>query len=320
MASTIEEQLSVEEVGKDEFVSKFNPGRMGNMNNIAYGGCTIGVGIEAATQTVPDKYFLYSAMGNYLGPALTDRKIKCSVRRVRDTRTFATRIVELGQEQDDGKLRLCMTMLADFQIKEKASLLEYSAPPARSYSSVEKCQNAIENIDNFVKKGLVPEAVAEIYKGQFELMGRFFDVRTTPEGVVSHNLNGLVKDAKTPQDGLALTSKTSADWFRCRHSIRGEYAALSFVLDGYLSFLPLAHSNMFLNDAAACSSLDFALRFFTTDIDPTQWYMREMKTIASGNGRTYSETRLWDKQGNMVADMTQQSILRPMPDEKTSKL
>jgi acyl-CoA thioesterase II len=317
MASTVEEQLSVEEIGKDEFVSKFNPGRMGNMNNIAYGGCTIGVGIEAATQTVSGSYFLYSAMGNYLGPALTDRKLKCFVRRVRDTRTFATRIVEIGQEQDDGKLRLCMTMLADFQIKEKASLLEYSAPPERSYSSVEKCQTALENIDDFVKKGVVPEMIAEIYKTQFDLMGRFFEVRTTPEGVVTHNLNGLAKTAKTPQDDMALTSKTSADWFRCRHPLQDKYAALSFLLDGSLSFLPLAHNNMFLDDAAACSSLDFSLRFFTTDVDPTQWHMREMKTIAAGNGRTFSESRLWDQKGNMVADMSQQSILRPLPGEKS---
>lgn len=311
MASTLNEQLSVEEVGKDEFVSKFDPGRMGNMNNIAYGGCTIGVGIEAAGRTVSEGYFLYSVMGNYLGPALTDRKLRCSVRRVRDTRTFATRLVEIGQEQDDGKMRLCMTLLADFQIKEKASLLEYSAPPDRKYSPVEKCQTAVENIDDLVKRRIVPEMHAEVYKAQFDLMGRFCEVRPTPEGVAAHNLNGLAKTAKTPQDGSSLTSKTSADWFRCLHSIRDNYAGLGFVLDGALSFIPLTHNNMFLDDASACSSLDFSLRFFTTDIDMSRWHMREMKTIAAGNGRTYSESRLWDQQGNMVANMTQQSILRP---------
>lgn len=317
MASTLDEQLSVVEVGKDEFISKSDPGRMGNLNNIAYGGCAIGVGIEAAGRTVPEGHYLYSVMGNYLGPALTDRKLKCTVRRVRDTRTFATRIVELGQEQDNGKMRLCMSILADFQIKEKASLLEYSAPPDRKYSPVEKCQTALENIEDLVKKGVVPEMHAEAYKDQFDLMGRFCEVRPTPEGVVAHNLNGLAKKAKTPHDGNPLTSKTSADWFRSRHSMKDNYAGLGFVMDGALSFIPLAHNNMFLDDAAACSSLDFALRFFTTDIDMSRWHMREMKTIAAGNGRTYSESRLWDQQGNMVAVMSQQSILRPVPDEKS---
>jgi acyl-CoA thioesterase len=83
------------------------------------------------------------------------------------------------------------------------------------------------------------------------------------------------------------------------------------MMDGFLSFLPLAHNRMFLDDAAACSSLDFALRLFVVDLKVDDWNLREMKTVCGGNGRTYTEGRLWDQQGKLIASMTQQAVLRP---------
>jgi len=78
--------------------------------------------------------------------------------------------------------------------------------------------------------------------------------------------------------------------------------------------MPLSHNHQFLDDSGACSSLDFALRVFTNDLDMSKWHYREMNTITGGNGRTFSEARLWDNKGSerrMVALMTQQAILRP---------
>jgi acyl-CoA thioesterase len=38
--------------------------------------------------------------------------------------------------------------------------------------------------------------------------------------------------------------------------------------------------------------------------------------VAGGEGRTYSEARIWDQTGRMVANLTQQSILRPKKEGK----
>ncbi|KAF6833314.1 acylthioesterase ii [Colletotrichum plurivorum] len=321
MATTLQEQIGVDDLGGDRFASRVNPGRMGNAQNIAYGGCAMGNGISAACSTVPPGYLLYSVTGNYLGPALTDRKLKCSVRRVRDTRTFATRLVEVSQDQDDGEPRLCMIMLADFQVKEKASLLVYSAPPSMEYSPVERCPDKNERAAEMVREGIIPEKLARLYIATFGFNDVFFETRLTPESVASNNLHGVARKAKTPQDHLPITSKTSADWFRTRQPVdrlTDAYASLGFVLDGALSFIPLTHSQRFLDDASACSSLDFALRFFTADIKLANWHLREIKTVVGGDGRTYTEGRLWDSEGNMVANMTQQSIMRPPKVAKAS--
>ncbi|PKS12628.1 hypothetical protein jhhlp_000836 [Lomentospora prolificans] len=316
MAETISDQIAVDSVGKDQFVSRFFPERMGNAANISYGGFTIGVGIEAACATVPSDYYLYTAMGNYLGPTFTDRKLLCTVRRLRDTRTFATREVVLSQETKDGSQRPCMSMLLDFQTREKASLFIFSAPPTRTYSPPEKCKSRLEIAQHLVDEKLVSEEKARLHGIMFGLMNRFFDSRLAPEGISSHNLSGLVSEVKTGQEHLSITDKTSADWFRVCHkpeSTHGHYSALGFMMDANLSFLPLTHHNMSLYDSGACSSLDFSMRFFTNDLDLTKWHLRELKCVAGHEGRTYSESRLWDEAGNMVANMSQQSIMRPKP-------
>lgn len=93
-------------------------------------------------------------------------------------------------------------------------------------------------------------------------------------------------------------------------------AALGFNMDGGLSFLPLIHggNGKFLNDVGACSSLDFSMRIFQSSgekIEMDKWKLKERRTIAAAGGRTYSEGRLWDERGTMVASMTQVCILRP---------
>lgn len=322
MAASLAEQVAVDRTGENTFVSRVNPCRMGNAANIAYGGCAIAIAIQAACQTVKPGYLPYTVMGNYLGPALIDRPLLCSVARLRDTRTFATRQVHLSQKLDDGSTRMCMSVLADFQVREKASMYEYSAPPQRKYSPLEECVPTPKLVESMADKGLLPREQADLFKIMFGVKMRFMESRLCPEGVSGQNLSGLAK-VPTDQDHLTMTEKTSADWTRVRHptaELSDKFAALGFVMDEALSFLPLTMSGKALYDAGACSSLDFAIRFFTAEFDVTQWLFREWKTIAGRDGRTYSESRMWDEKGNMIANMTQQSILRPKPVQTKANL
>jgi acyl-CoA thioesterase len=96
---------------------------------IAYGGCTLGVAVHAASKSVPSSFLVYSILGQFLGPALTDQRLTCRVYRVRDTRTFATRRIMVTQALENGGKRECLQLLADFQTKETPLLL-FSAPPS----------------------------------------------------------------------------------------------------------------------------------------------------------------------------------------------
>ncbi|KJZ71907.1 hypothetical protein HIM_08752 [Hirsutella minnesotensis 3608] len=270
MAASLASQVAVKETGPDEYLSMELPIAMGNKMPIAYGGVILGVAVSAALATVPAKHKLYSVVGHFLGPTSLKQRLQCKVTRTRDTRSFTTRRVTVGQVQPGGAIRLVVELIADFHFE---------------------ASNALFAADE-----------------------RYFIRRWPPESMSAQNLGGMVTTIPTKQDSLSITARSSAEWYRAREALgddRDQIASLLFLMDAGLSFLPLTHSHRFLDDVGACSTLDFALRILKPDLDLEQWHIRERTTSAAGHGRTFSEGRLWDEQGHMVASMTQQSIMRP---------
>lgn len=312
------ESLSLQDLGNNIFETNHAPERMGNSLNIAYGGFALAVAVKAAAATIPSHYHLYSIMGHYLGPALTDRPLRATSRTIRQTRTFATRQVEVSQRQDDGSERVCLVALADFQVAEKASLLEFSVPPSKQYSSWRELEDGPTQAQRLVEAGKVSQELVDVQNTTFGVMGRFFETRPCPEGIFAQRVGGLAKSLPTTQDHLPLVEKSTADWMRSTETFPDQMdnmAALAFYMDGALSFAPLVYSGLFLDDSAACSSLDFALRVFSNDVDMRRWHLREIQTRVGAEGRTYNEARIWDESGHCVASMTQANILRPLKKE-----
>ncbi len=324
MASTITELVSVRQIKPNILESVHNPEKMGNMADQAYGGNTLAVAVNAAQQTIPLGFFLYSALGNYLGPAFTDRKLQCAVRDIRTTKTFATRHVEMSQVQKDGTRRLCLFLSADFQIAEQATLLTYSRSPRMACSAMEDCPTVDENRQSIIERGLATKSMVQMHKKIFGLSERFLDRRLCPEGIITQTLTGMAKKGTpTTQDHLPLPSKTSSDYFRFKDLLEtpAQHAsALAFVMDMGTSFIALTHTGHALDEVAAQSSLDFSLRIFTNDLDLNAWSLREISTITGGDGRTYAEAQLWDSRGKMLCSMTQQCILRPKLAKVAAKL
>ena len=117
----------------------------------------------------------------------------------------------------------------------------------------------------------------------------------------------------TTQDHLPIIAKVCAEWHRTREPLltkAEQLAGLAFLMDGALSFLPLTQDHKFLDDVAACSSLDFALRIFSNDFDMNTRHIKELTTSNASFGLSYSEGRFWDRDRRMIASMSQHSILR----------
>lgn len=316
MAVTLKEQLAVREIAPGKFLSHSPPGRMGNSLPVAYGGCTMGVAVAAACSIVPPSYHLYSLVGHYLGPGQLGVKMLCTVNSTRTTKTFATRRVEVKQTLPDGTSRVCMELIADFHVEEPA-LLTYSAPPRRKYSGPETSPDLESLGRTLFASGHISQEQADTASGtgMFGLMGKFFDTRHPVEGQAGQNLFGIAKHMPTDQDSLQITEKTSAERIKTLKPLNSraeKMSALAFELDGALSFTPMAHSGLWFEDVGVASTLDFAMRLFVPDVDLSGWHLRERNTLAAAVGRQYSESRMWDQQGNLVASMTQQSILRPI--------
>ena len=313
MATTLAEHVSLDKV-HGHYVSTHLPQRMGNSAPIAYGGYAIALAIHAACKIAPDGFHLYSTMGHYLRAVSTEANLICKPIQLRQTKNFVTYRVAVEQRfSATGEVRLCMELLADFH-KDEPSLITHSARPTRAYSHWRDCMSWEDLVEKeWVKSGRISETQAKMFDYLFGLSRDIYEDRPCPEGVTSQNLLGLVKSAETSQDGLSPTAKSSGDWIRVKHPLQTEgeqIASLGFIMDGALSFLPLAHNHMSFNDVSACSSLDFALRIFSPQPKMDEWHLREAINHCACHGRTYSESRLWDEQGNLVASMTQQSILR----------
>ncbi|KAH7126131.1 thioesterase-like superfamily-domain-containing protein [Dactylonectria macrodidyma] len=322
MTTTLSDQVAVEQLGPGEYVSRLRPIRMGNTLPIAYGGCTAGVAVTAACSTVPDNLSMYSVLGHFLGPASTDQHLYCSVTNTRDTRSFATRRVQVKQKQKDGQFRVCLELVADFHAQEP-STLDYSVSPTSTWPKAQDCPTAHERAETLKTSGEITEAQYKGFETSFGISEKFFETRWCVNGVAGQNLAGASKHMVTTQDNRHITEKTSAEWQKTREKLTTpieNIGALSFLMDGALSFLPLTHNHLWFDDVAACSTLDFALRLFTPDIKLDTWHLRERTTSRGGSGRTFAEGKLWDEQGNLVASMSQQSIMRMKKEFQPSKM
>jgi acyl-CoA thioesterase II len=312
MAPTLADQVAVDQVGKGEYVSRLNPIRMGNAMPIAYGGCTAAIATNAACRTTSQNMSLYSVLGHFHGPASTDKKLHCSVTNIRDTRSFATRRVQVKQQQPNGEFRVCMEVLADFHVKEPDTLV-YSVPTCSAWPRPEDCPDLGTLIKGLLDKGSVTEKQGNEFATSFGANADFFETRYCTDGVSAQNLAGAAKNTVTTQDDRHITEKVSAEWQRALGPLEtsvDNMSALAFLMDGGLSFLPLTHGHMWFDDTVACSTLDFALRIFVPEVKMGDWHIKERKTSRAGGNRSYSEGKLFDQHGNLIASNTQQSIMR----------
>jgi acyl-CoA thioesterase II len=190
--TSLSEQIGVEELREDAFISKSLPVRMGNSLEIAYGGCALGVAVHAACKSVPSSFLVYSILGHFLGPATTDQKLTCRVYRIRNTRTFATRRVVVTQPLENGGERECLQLVADFQTKE-TPLLSFSAPPSIQYGGGKESPTMDQYAESLVAAGEIDERAATGHIGLFSMLLSFFETRPCIEGVSCQNLAGGAK-------------------------------------------------------------------------------------------------------------------------------
>lgn len=318
----IRQVLAISKLSENEFQSILPPSQIGAFLNRAFGGITSGLCLTAAYATVPTTHHVYSVQGNFLGPALIDRPLIMNVRRIRDTRTFATRQVEARQIMDDGSSRTCLLIISDFMAQEKAAALRYTEKPRRNWGRPEDGRTLQQLASQYVQEGKIAKTLKDISEKSISFAIGCFDMRFASGAPFGDSLMGGAKHLPHEQDGLPIAEKVSADWIRpwAKVSTEAEHAgALACLCDLAMSFIAIAHNKQNLGDYGAASSLEFSLRFFSNKIDMNEFHLREMSARTGAEGRSFHEQRIWDKDMNMVACMTQQVIVRPKEASATHK-
>jgi acyl-CoA thioesterase II len=343
LPDTLPELLSVEKLSISDdgltttFVTKHNPVPMG-FQVISFGGCTMGMAATAAISTLlpnQTQFRAYSLLGNFLGGAFIDRKLKLVVKSVRDTRTFATRMVEVRQTsgklnpqtgEGDGEERTVLLMTVDFHAPESASLLTYSLEPSQEWTKPEDSKTFKQVTEDYVARGLISEKLSKVVSSSFGLARRFIETRYCAGTPCGESLMGFLrKTVPLSQQDRPLAQRVSADWFKYIYSLDpsdqiAQLGVLTFAADLATSFIPLMNDGRWLGDTSACSSLDFALRIFANEFDISKFHLRELTSTVGGDGRVFTFERFWNADGHMLAEMSQQCILRPLPSDSPAKI
>mgnify|MGYP002715204320 FL=1 len=214
------------------------PGRAGNQQPIAYGGCAIATALNAAGQTIKaePRFVPYSVTGHFLGPASLDERYVCEVQAVRDTRSFATRYVTVKQKIK-GEMRSVLALTLDMIAsklstrealdraqatgKEAAkvqSLLRYQPKAKTELDNIVKLESSDEHLKRRLDSGDVDEFQIQAYHEFLGLWNKVFDTRIVLESIMTQNLFGL-KECETSQDHLSIPDRRVFDWFRLFQSL-----------------------------------------------------------------------------------------------------
>jgi len=302
----------------DTFETVFLPSSVGTApyNLRAYGGSSLCTAIAAVHKTVHPTYRIFSAQGNFLSPASTSKPLICRVRRLRDTKAFATRSIDVLQRTNDGSERVCLSMLADFQVPKAAHEVEvynYDARPAFLYSPPDKCVNIEHQFASAIKLNELPAGYDGYYERNYAVFNHSFDRRLAPEGLTYQRMVGHRQHVRTQQDELEMQDRRSAEWIRTKVElgcVGGEFAAMAFQMDMPSSVVPIVHSERAEDSDVFGASVEFSLRFFRNEVRPEQWHLKEAKSTVAAEGRTFGETYVWDEKGRTVAHMSQQCVAR----------
>ena len=218
--TSFEDFLSLKQIDTNQYVSKW-PTESNSFNpkeKFAYGGCILAFGIKVGYATVKSTYTVYSCLGAFLGPALAGKNLRAIVTAVQDTRTFATRRVEVFQDQED-KTQVIASMQLHFQTPEERSLLTYSAAPSREYSSPESSWTEAD-MRLYARNRGVTEKTLRVLDGAMGSRKRYFDTRCPPESPSADTLHGLIPDIGTAQKQCSITDMTTCYYWTSLSPLR----------------------------------------------------------------------------------------------------
>ncbi|KAL9936165.1 hypothetical protein V8E36_005007 [Tilletia maclaganii] len=309
----------------------------------AYASIVCKLGKERANE-----YTIFSFQGSFLSSTALNTTLRIRVIAVRTSSSFVTRVVQGFQIDAKGNERNTFVATADF-VRRGQRTVKGGTFSAKAFNPATKAEwepphdlanvtsiNAArrEEYQKGVQSGaLTPDPKLEraIYLESlmWKPISSLQEYRPLPTSPIHETVTAFDIDRPTRQDGLHITEKKAADYLRWTEDphilLQANEAkvassgwtlaslnacSLALSLDYYLAGIALFMAKI-PRAAATFVSLDFSLRFHKADIDATQWHLREVRAIAGGQGRKFSEASVWHD-GQLVATISQQCFCRPV--------
>uniref|UniRef100_A0A1I7Y5Q5 Acyl-coenzyme A thioesterase 8 n=1 Tax=Steinernema glaseri TaxID=37863 RepID=A0A1I7Y5Q5_9BILA len=267
----------------------------------AYGGLLFSQALAAAEKTVPSEFIPNALHSMFLLSVTPERPVDYKVRRLRDGRSFCTRVVDAEQ---DGKV--AFTCQISFHIKEEGAVshsrrMPDVPPPEELLSDVEGCRLFIQEEKDAKREIPKMQLIRMIQRvEEIEGMETLFEMRPT-------DLDAYF--ALKP-----MVMQTFYFWFKCPRNLPDDPALhrwlACYITDSTLvsaayrphvsrGFVP---SMMF--------SLDHNVWIHDADFRADDWMLYEVSSSVAKNGRAFANANFWTRDGRLVMSTTQECLIR----------
>lgn len=249
----------------------------------SFGGQVLGQAIAAVGTSVPEGREIHSMHGYFLRPGSSSDRMTFEVARLYDGRSFSTRRAQAYQGGD-----VLMSMIASFQgieegIDHQESLDMSEVPDPDSLPTV------------WEKYG----HLADDSGRASWVLNRPFDLRYVESDIVLR--------VEEPSSRQRL-------WLRARDTLPGTQiihsAALAFASD-YVLIEPVLrrHGLPWATPGLSSASLDHSM-WFHRPFRADEWLLYELDSPTAQGGRGLAHGRFYNASGELVASVTQESMIR----------
>lgn len=250
-----------------------------------YGGQVIAQAYLAANLTIEDDKHLHSLHAYFLRPGIKKQPVIYSVDPIRNGMSFSTRTVKAIQNNET-----IFSMSLSFQKDEEG--LSHSIempkvpPPEDLKDEIELRQ---DNID------LVPEELREYFTRERECTVKPVEWQDVfnPQKMSPRRSMWMKPNGKLPKNREI------------------QNAFLAYISDaGILAAALFPHGITYMSPKIMIASLDHTMWFHKPDFEFNDWILYTMDSPYSGNSRGLGRGTFFTREGEVIASVTQEGLLR----------
>jgi len=282
--------LTVEKRASDIYAGRQQKGGVGRV----FGGQVLAQALQAAQASVTDGKQAHSLHAYFLRGGREGAPIEYRIERDFDGRSFANRRVVASQENEDGTSSPILNLTASFQTPEDG--LEHDNSPMPDVAGPEGLKS-----DTQLRRELADQLGDKVGEAQRSIMmrPRPIEMRTLDK------LHWMNSEPKAP---------SAHSWFRTVAPLPDDPAlhraiityASDFTLLG-TSALP--HGLSWMRGELVGASLDHTI-WFHREARADEWLLYATDAPWSGKGRGFNRGRIFNQQGDLVASVAQEGMMR----------
>ena len=285
--------LTVSRESDDAFTGRMQPDGIGRV----FGGQVIAQALQAAQATAPDGLEAHSLHAYFLRGGKEGVDIDYATARDFDGRSFANRRVVASQTDEDGKPRPILNLTASFQRPEDG--LAHDDVTMPDVTPPEDLRSDME-----MRHKLVESAGDKMSEAQRNLVlrPRPIDMRTVDR---LHWMNSEPREPRAHSWFRTVAPLPSIEENPALHRAVIAYAS-DYTLLG-TSALP--HGLSWMRGELVGASLDHAI-WFHRPARADEWLLYATDAPWSGGGRGFNRGRIFNRQGELVASVAQEGMMR----------